>query len=558
VITRRQALQGSGVVALAGLLAACGAGGGSLASKPQGSVDINPQPRDKVRDGGILRVPIDQLPSNLNPGHVDGWCGALNTIDQAVLPYLFTATADGGLAIDPDYLTNAAITSTNPQVVTYTINPKARWSDGSPITYRDFAANWQALNGTNPAYPIAGTTGYDDIVSVARGVDDQQVLVTFRRPYGEWKNLFFPLTPASLNSSPEAFSKAWQTTIPVTSGPFTVQQIDQTAKTVTVARDPKWWGAPPKLDRIVFTVIDSAAMPDALANNELDIYSISSVDRLRRAQTTPGAVIRNAPSRTSYNITFNGAPGATLADLQLRQAIAQGINREEVTRRIMGQITPNARPNGNHLYAPGTKDYRDNADALPYDPAKVQRTLDTLGWRRQGTGPNAPRAKDGKQLTLRLVYSEDPTNQNIVSTIQNQLGLLGVTVTLVQADNSQFFPTYINRGNFDLGMFLWESVPGPFSSALGIYARPLGDNVRQNYGRIGTPEIDALFAQGTAELDDAKRAVLGNRVDRLIWHQAHSVILFTASGADAVRTNVANYGAHGFADPDYINAGFTK
>jgi peptide/nickel transport system substrate-binding protein len=558
VITRRQALQGAGLVAASALLAACGGGGSSIAPTPQGSTDINPQPRDKVRDGGVLRVPIDHLPSNLNPGHVDGWSGALNTIDQAVLPYLFVATADGGLAINPDFLVSAAITSTNPQVVTYTINPKAVWSDGSSITYRDFAANWQALNGTNPAFPIAGTTGYDDIVSVTHGSDDRQVLVTFRQPFGEWKGLFFPLTPAALNSSPAAFNTAWQTTIPVTSGPFTVQKVDQTAKTITVARDPKWWGTPAKLDRIVFTAIDSAATPDALANNELDIYSISSVDRLRRAQTTPGAVIRNAPSRTSYNITLNGAPGATLGDPRLRQAIAQGMDREEVTHRIMGQITPNARANGNHLYAPGTKDYRDNSDALPYNPVKAQRTLDALGWVRQGTEPTAPRAKNGKQLTLRLVYSEDPTNQNIVSTIQNQLAQIGVTVTLIQTDGTQFFPTYINRGNFDLGMFLWESVPGPFSSAVGIYARPLGDNVRQNYGRVGTPEIDALFAQGTAELDDAKRAELGNRVDRLIWQQAHSVILFTASGADAVRANVANFGAHGFADPDYVNAGFLK
>jgi peptide/nickel transport system substrate-binding protein len=131
-------------------------------------------------------------------------------------------------------------------------------------------------------------------------------------------------------------------------------------------------------------------------------------------------------------------------------------------------------------------------------------------------------------------------------------------VVLEQIVGNQFFPAYINRGNFDLGLFLWESVPSPFSSSLGIYARPLGDNVRQNYGRIGTPEIDALFTKGNAELDDTKRAAIGNQVDRLIWQEAHSVILFTAPGAEAVRSNLANYGAHGFADPNYIDAGFVK
>jgi peptide/nickel transport system substrate-binding protein len=443
-------------------------------------------------------------------------------------------------------------------VITYTINPKATWSNGTPITYRDFQAYWQALNGTNPAYQIAGTTGYDDISSVARGVDDRQVVVTFKQPFGEWRSLFFPLTPTSLNATPAAFNTSWLTSSPITAGPFVVQAIDQTSKSVTLARDPKWWGTPAKLDRIIFSDLDSATLPDALANNELDIYAISNVDKLRRAQGTPGAVIRNAPSRTSYNITFNGGAGAILADLPLRQAIAQGINRQEVARRILGRIVPGAQADGSHLYAPGTKEYQDNSGALPYDPAKAQHTLDSLGWVRQGTGPTAPRMRNGQKLSLRLVYSQDPANQDIVSTLQNQLAQIGVTVVLEPIGGNEFFPQYINRGNFDLGLFLWENTPTPFSSSLGIYARPLGNNVRQNYGRIGTPEIDALFAKGNAELDDTARAAIGNQVDKLIWQEAHSVILFATSGASAVRANLANYGAHGFADPDYINAGFLK
>ncbi|MDT7642086.1 MAG: glutathione transport system substrate-binding protein, partial [Pseudonocardiales bacterium] len=70
------------------------------------------------------------------------------------------------------------------------------------------------------------------------------------------------------------------------------------------------------------------------------------------------------------------------------------------------------------------------------------------------------------------------------------------------------------------------------------------------------PRIDALFTQAIAELDDAKRAELGNQIDRLIWQEAHSVILYAWPGAVAVRANLANFGAFGFADADYLNAGF--
>ena len=538
-------------------LAACGGGGsGTPPTRALGSTDINPQPRDNVRDGGDLRIPLSLLPSNFNYNEVDGPGIDLGSIDDAVLPTMFDATADGGFAVDPNYLTSAEVTSTTPQVVTYTINPKAVWSDGTPITWRDFQAYWQALNGTNPGYQVAGTNGYSAMRSVARGVDDKQVVVTFAKPFGEWKSLFSPLTPASLNSSPVAFNTAWKTSMPLTSGPFGVQAVDQTHKTVTLVRNPTWWGTPPKLARIIFQYYDTSALSDALANNELDIMGAGTVDLLRRAQQTPGVVVRVAPGRTSFNVTLNGGTGAPLADLPLRQAIAQAINRDEITRRMLGQVVPNPKTDGSHIYAPGEKEYQDNSDALPYDPAHAQQVLDSLGWTRPT--PTAPRAKNGKPLSLRLVFAVDPSNLDMAKTLQNELAQVGVTVNLVQVDPSQLFPVYVDRGNFDLALLGWQSTPAPFSDGAGIYQQPVGDNVQQNYGRIGSPQIDALITQGLDELDDTKRAQIGNQVDRLIWQEAHSVVLFALPGVRAVRNNVANLGSPGFADPDFINGGFMK
>ncbi|MBO0873736.1 MAG: ABC transporter family substrate-binding protein [Pseudonocardia sp.] len=548
--------RGVALVVLAVVLAACGGGGGG---RPQvralGQTDINPQPRENVRDGGDLRLPMDLMPSNFNPSQVDGTTTDAHTVDVAVLPRVFNDGADGSPQLNTDYVTSATLTSASPQVITYTINPKATWSNGTPITWRDFQAEWQALNGKNPEYQIAGATGYSDITSVARGADDKQAVVTFGQPFGEWQSLFTPLTPASLNANPQAFNTAWRTGLPVTAGPFTVQSIDQTKQTVILTRDPKWWGTPPKLDRIILTVYKTPALPDALANNELDEYGIGGeLDLLRRAQQTPGAVVRSAPGRTSFNVTFNGGGGAPLSDEKLRQAVAQAIDRKEITRRMLGQAVPDPEPNGNHIYAPGSKEYRDNAGVLPYDQAAASRTLDQLGWVRQGPG----RVKDGKPLSLRLVYSEDPNNTDMAKTIQNELAQIGVTVVLVQVGANQLFPDYVTPGNFDMALMGWQSTSTPFSSGAGIYQQPMGNNVQQNYGRIGSPEIDALIAKALAELDDTKRADLANQIDKLIWQEAHSTVLFAVPGIVAVRNNVANFGARGFADPDFINAGFVK
>jgi peptide/nickel transport system substrate-binding protein len=541
----------------AAVLTGCGTGTQAPTASSLGSNDINPQPREKLRDGGDLRMPLSQVPTNFNYNEVDGTSGDMGTIDDAVLPRMFNATANGGTALNTDYLTSAEITSTTPQVITYTINPKAVWSDGTPITWRDFQAYWQALNGKNPAFQVAGTNGYADMVSVTRGTDDKQAVVTFDKPYGEWKTLFTPLTPASLNSDPNTFNTAWQTGMPLTSGPFVLQSVDQTSKTITLSRNPKWWGTPPKLNRIIMRYYDTKAMADGLANNELDLMGIGGeIDLLRRAQRIPDATIRNAPGRFAFNLTLNGGAGSPLADLRVRQAVAQSIDRQQIAERQLGQSVPGVKADGNHFFAPGEKEYQDNSSALPFDPPHAQQALDQLGWVRPA--PTAPRTKGGKPLTVRLVYATDPSNTEMAKTVQNQLAAVGVTVQLEEVNPNQFFPVYVNRGNFDVALLGWVSSPSPLGDAAGIYQQPLGNNVQQNYGRIGTPEINALIAQGLTELDDTKRAAIANQVDRLVWQEAHSLILFAVPGMRAVRSTLANLGSPGFADPDFINAGFVK
>ncbi|WP_051343131.1 ABC transporter family substrate-binding protein [Pseudonocardia spinosispora] len=560
MINRRRALQGGSLLAASLFLAACGgSSGGQLSSAGQGAghSDINAKPRDQVRDGGDLRFPLDYLPSNFNYNHFDGADVEGFLVETALMPNLFPSTQDGGFRLNPDYLTSAELTSTSPQVVTYTINPKAVWSDGTPITWRDFEAQWKALNGSNPAFLIASKTGYEDISSVARGRDDKQAVVTFARVFSEWQALFSLLYPVTTNSDPVAFNSSWVKKFQATAGPFKVTAFDQTAQTLTLSRNERWWGTPAKLDRIIFKVVDRSALADAMANNELDFYPIgSSVDLMRRAQTTPGAVIRESPERLYNQITFNGAPGAILSDVQLRQAIARGIDRHEIARRLIGQIVPQAFTLDNHIYAYGAAHYQDNSGVVAFDQAAANRELDALGWTRPA--PTAIRVKNGRPLQLRQVGdAANPIGDLIDRTVADQLSQIGVGTTSIRLSSPQKNDA-IHSGDFDLIGFGWQSTSTPFSSSRGLYAEPLGDAVQQNYGRIFSPEITALFEQGIRELDETKRADIGNKVDKLIWQEVHHLPLYPGTGAYAVRSTLANFGAPGFADIDFVNAGFVK
>ncbi|HWN32781.1 MAG TPA: ABC transporter family substrate-binding protein [Pseudonocardia sp.] len=561
--TRLVALLTVGAAALAGCAGSPDSGGlDSGAGRALGETEVNPHPREALRDGGDLRLPLLAMPNNFNYAEVDGTHIDVATLSGAVLPALFTATAAGGLVRNPDYLSAAAVTSTAPQVITYTLNPSATWTDGTPITWRDLAAQWHAQGGTDPGYRTSATTGYDRIASVVMGADERQAVVTFGTPFAEWPGLFSPLLPASLTATPAAFNTAWRTGMPITAGPFAVGGVDPVAQTVTLDRNPRWWGMQAKLSRVIFKAYDPAATPDALANDELDLYKIGpNVDLLRRAQQTPGAAVRSAPSRLYTQLSFNGAPGAPLADLRLRRALAQSIDRALITRQVLGPVDPGVRPSGNHIYVPGTPEYRDNSDALPYDPAGAARTLDELGWVRTG----ATRARGGVALSVRLVYGAAPTYRDIAAALAHQLAAVGVTAELRQYPSNEIFPT-VTSGNFDVALFSWYATASPLSGSTEIYGSPLGGqpdgqpdgNARQNYGRVASPEIDAAFAAGNAELDEGRRADIGNQVDRLIWREAHSVPLFAWPGAVAVRTELANFGASGFADPDYVDAGFLR
>jgi peptide/nickel transport system substrate-binding protein len=551
-----------GAVAVVLLLTACGGGGGAgdqggglagFDEQQRGVNDINPVALEQVRDGGDLRWPLDAIPDNFNINHVDGNLLENRDIVEALMPGAFVREADGTVSLDEDYFTSVELTSTAPQVVTYTINPAATWGDGTPITWRDLQVQWQALNGTNPAYLPADTAGYDSVTSVERGVDDRQAVVTFATPYAEWRAMYEHIYPAATNADPEAFNKGWLTSIGTTAGPFRVDTIDTTAQTITLVRNEGWWGERPKLDRIIYRVVERGALPDALANNEIDYYRIGSdVNLFARAQGIPAVVVRQAVEPLFNHLTLNGGPGAILADPALRRALVKGLDRQAIATAMVGQIVPEITPLNQFIFVQGSANYVDHAQDLAYDPAAANAALDALGWVSPGEGQ--PRVRNGQPLNVRYVATAgNPISERIVAITSQQLRAIGVGVEVVPVASADLFDQYVTPGNFDMIGFAYSGSPFPITSNRMVFVSGSESNV----SRINTPEIDALFAQASAELDDAARTELLQRIDQALWQQMPYVPLYQATGAVAVRGTLANFGAKGFADLDYTEIGFT-
>jgi peptide/nickel transport system substrate-binding protein len=552
------------VTAAALVLAGCGGGsdsdnggggGGEQASATTN--EINPVDRGELADGGDLRWPLGEIPPNFNYHQFDGTLDDNADVIEALMPSAFEFAADAEPSVNEDYFTSIELTSDDPQVVTYDINPDATWSDGTPITAADLIAQWQALNGTNPAFNISSSNGYDQMKSVEQGDNEKQAVVTYANPYADWQAQFSPLYPASTNGDPNVFNTGWIEQPQVTAGPFQLQGIDATAQTITLERNPDWWGDPAILDRIIYRVIDLDAQIDALANGEIDFIDVGpDVNNLQRAEGTEGVEVRRAGGPNFRHITINGT-SPVLSDVEVRQALAKAIDRQTIADAMIGPLGGDSTKLDNHIFMRNQEGYQDNAgDLSEPDIEAANAQLDEAGWTREGDGT---RTKDGQELSIRFVIpSGVATSAQEGQLVQSMLAEVGAAVQIETVDVDQFFENYILIGDYDMTVFSWIGTPFPISSSQSIYANPQGDEIQQNFARVGSQEIDDLFAEVVQILDPAEAREVANQIDALIWEEVHSLTLYQRPDIIAAKDTLANYGAFGFASERYQDIGFTE
>ncbi len=538
------------------LLSGC-ATGGQLTPAGHGAIgtasDVNPQDPATLREGGNLRLALIDFPPNFNILHIDGNSSEVSGMMKATLPSAFIIGADGSTRVNTDYFTSVELTGTDPQVITYTINPKAVWSDGSPITWQDIASQIHATSGSDEAFAIATTNGAERVASVTRGVDDRQAIMTFAKPYAEWRGMFAGngmLLPATLTSTPDAFNKGWLDAPGLSAGPFIISTLDRAKQRIVLTRNPRWWGRTPRLDSITYLVLDDTARLPALQNNTIDATGLASLDQLIIAERTKGIAIRQAPAPVWTHFTMNGANGSILQDPALRLAVCKGIDRKTIATVALHGLTAEPVPLNNHVFVAGQEGYQDNS--LPYDPEQAKRDLDALGWRlNPDTGI---REKDGRQLVVRMLFYEAQSTKVFTQIAQHSLGEIGVKLDLQSRSGSGFFRDYVNVGAFDIALFGWVGDAFPLSGLTQIYA----SHGESNFGKIGSREIDDAIEQTLGELDPGKARALANKVDQLIWAEGFSLPLTQSPGPVAVRSDLANFGARGLADPDFTAIGFTR
>ena len=207
------------------------------------------------------------------------------------------------------------------------------------------------------------------------------------------------IQPRSMTANPDVFNKGQLDAPGPSAGPFIVSKIDRSAQRIVLTRNPRWWGAKPRLDSITFLVLDASAIIPALQNNAIDAAGVGTLDDMVTAQRTPGSRSGARRPPPGFTSPSTARPDPSWPTRGCGWRSAKGIDRQAIVNVVQHGLTNHPAPLNNHIYVAGQVGYQNNSAPADYNPDQARRDLDALGWKLNG----AVREKDGKQLVVRDV-----------------------------------------------------------------------------------------------------------------------------------------------------------
>src|SRR3954471_7891764 len=514
----------------------------------------------------------DSWPENLFPYIGAGNTTTVQDLLGRVLPSAFIVQPDFTVQHDRELLADEPQNSVvgGHQTTVYHLNPAAAWSDGTAISADDFAYTWHV--STTPDQGgcdgTMSTAGLENISAVTGSDDGRTVTVTYAAPFADRQALFSPsppLLPAHLMADSDAaaqcatFDAGWAIAdgLPedISGGPWQLKKsnIDVADHTAVLTPNPEYWGAAPKLSRLVFTGVgaDPTVQVQGLENHELSlVHPQPQLDLVDQLENLPDVTSESTFGLTFEHLDFN-TQDPQLADVNVRRAFAMALDRQEIVDQTVRQIAPHAQVLDNHLYVNNQPQYADNAPERykAQDVAGAKALLEESGYELGADGVYAK----GRQ---RLSFAIDTTPGNAlrettITVMAQQLAQAGIEVTY--NPNPDLFsgpdtPTSVVAGGFQIALF--ASTGSPFATSLIPTYQSPARGFGQNVSRAGSAQIDALLDKVATDQDRAQQAADANAVDGLLWDQMATLPLYQKptllahdSSLRDVRNNASQSGA---------------
>ncbi len=390
-------------VVVSGLLTGCG----SRAAKSSAPT---------AKNGGTMTVTWSANPQSIDPRNIyeaEDW-----NIGRALYEGLYDDNED--FQIVPTIASGMPQVSSDGTVYTIKLRNDVKWSNGQPITAKDFVYTLRtelAKDSSSPNgylwYMIKGASDYEAGKSQDLGIqalDDYTLQYTLSQPFTAFPYVL--TSPAAFPVCQAAASTV--DTASVTDGPYVVKSWNKGVE-MDLVKNPYYKQANPYPDSIVFDFnVDPSVGIMRVQNGQADLVGdgIPSANYLQlvgNPQTQADITTGSTPALQMLALNTTVKP---FDNPKVRQAVEYAINKQHLLQLVNNRgtvatsILPKTLPGfGSDTYNP-----------YPYDPDKAKQLLAEAGY------PN------GFSTTLGEA-SEQTGGDEIVTEVKLDLQAIGINVT---------------------------------------------------------------------------------------------------------------------------------
>jgi peptide/nickel transport system substrate-binding protein len=416
---------------------------------------------------------------------------------------------------------------------TFQLRQGVKFHDGSPLTGEAVAFAFdRSINKENPLNKEAQAAGgfpyINDYIgnAVAKVEAAGPLAVKFML-----KKKFSPLLsnlaiPPAYVMSMEALKKMGVkiNENPVGTGPFKFVEWKKDDH-ITVEANPDYWGAKPKLGRIVFQPVPEASVRALkIQRGEADVcWPFDPKDTANLKGKAETDVLEQAG--LNVNQAEINLKKPEFQNKALRQAFNYAINKQELADKLYsGAAVPSvgALPPTSWAFDKELKGY-------PYDPEKAKALLKEAGYAGQTITLNS--------YTVPRGYN--PAGSKLAEAVQQYFEAVGIKSEIVTTEWTEYRKNR-RAGELNIAFGGWQADTGDPENFLGVFFHSA------NMGGVNTsfynvPEVDKLLDQANEETDTAKRKVLFNQAERRIVDDAPWLFISHMKQQVAIRKRVQGF-----------------
>ena len=442
--------------------------------------------------GGTLVIATNQDPGTLFPPLVVTASG--KQITEQLYDYLADVGPDLDIRNEKGFrhgLADGWQWMNDSLMLSFHINPAARWHDGRDVTARDVAFTF-ALN-KNPAIDSRSSTDIANIDSVTVTDSLTAVFWFHKRSPTQFLDAAAQMLilPAHQLEKLRAEAIHENPPPPIGTGRFRLRKWDK-GTSVEIVADAGNFRGRARLDRVIWSVApDFQTELTRLLGGEADLLDALRPENLKQLQRTRSLRSAVLPGMDYAFLRFNLRDPADknkahplFADRGLRRALAMSLDRAAMARNVFDTFA--LVPVGPNVRAFPSTDPR--GSQLPYDSVRAAALLDSLGWRRGGDGM---RTRNGKALSFTVILPSTNINRmKIAPLIQEQFRRAGVRVRLEPIELSTQFDRE-RQGKFDASLGGW-AMPSSPDAIRGAWTTAGIGAGGTNFGAYSNRKFDAL------------------------------------------------------------------